>query len=165
MVIVTCRIHYYDRKFFTLTSFGGLRTKALRTTSIPQVTWTRSPGLAVSLDYDHLLPAPDPTGSWSGLGWEELKEAPVIGKLRMVGYHPSSSDYPSSISAYFLWGDWFLGFLAYGTIGVGAHESDGSRRVTGSKHQNFSISISRFPRQITMRLWNIISLRQVIIIT
>jgi hypothetical protein len=24
MVIVTCRIHYYDRQFFTLTSFGGL---------------------------------------------------------------------------------------------------------------------------------------------
>jgi hypothetical protein len=39
------------------------------------------PGLAVSLDDDHLLPAPDPTGSWSGLGWEQLKEAPVIGKL------------------------------------------------------------------------------------
>jgi len=51
------------------------------------------------------------------LGWEQLKEAPAIGKLTMVGYHPSSSEkYPSSISLYFLWGlifgiFWFMELL------------------------------------------------------
>ena len=124
--------------------------KALRTTSIPRpcsiARWRSSSAYARS---NRIL-------EWLGMGTVK----------RSTSHWETNNSWLSSIIQWkvsiihkliFFWGDWFLGFLVYGTIGVGAHESDGSRRVTGSKHQNCSISISRFPRQITMRLWNIIT--------